>query len=127
MWKENKGEIITLIIILIVVLLIIAAIVGMIHYNNQYTEYEYQLCDMGDGVYAIYYTTHSRAPAYNYEVVTVCCNGNVHTFQGDVNISFTDGEPYIKVKDSNTVNADEMYVYVPQGTVVYQPSVDIGK
>lgn len=125
--KSVKEDIKYGIIFIGIIVLIVAAIVGMIHYANQYTEYEYKLCDMGDGVYAIYYTTHSRAPAYNYEVVTVCCNGNVHTFQGDVNISFTDGEPYIKVKDSNTVNADEMYVYVPQGTVVYQPSVDIGK
>lgn len=125
--KSEKEDIKCGIIFIGIIVLIVAAIVGMIYYSNQYTEYEYKLCDMGDGVYAIYYTTHSRAPAYNYEVVTVCCNGNVHTFQGDVNISFTDGEPYIKVKDSNTVNADEMYVYVPQGTVIYQPSVDIGK
>lgn len=32
-----------------------------------------------------------------------------------------------KVKNYNTVNSDDIYVYVPQGTVCYQPSVDIGK
>lgn len=99
----------------------------MIHYGNQYTEYEYQLHEMNEGVYAIYYTTHSRVPAHNYEVVTLCCNGNVYTLKGDVYISFTNSKPYAKVKNYNTVNADDIYVYVPQGTVVYQPSVDIGK
>lgn len=125
--KTVKKDIKYGVIFIGIIVLIVAAIVGMIHYSNQYTEYEYQLYEMNDGVYAIYHTTHSRAPAYNYEVVTVCCNGNVCTFKGNVNISFIDSEPYIKVKDSNTVNADEMWVYIPQGTVVYQPSLDIGK
>lgn len=108
-------------------MLIVAPIAGFIHYGSQYTEYEYKLYEMSDGVYAIYYTTHSRVPAHNYEVVTVCCNGNVRTFQGNVCISFTNDEPYVKVRDYNIVNADDIYVYVPQGTVAYQQSVNIGK
>lgn len=123
----DKSNIKCLIIIISIVVISAAIIGGMIHYGNQYTEHEYQLCEMNDGVYAIYYTTHSRVPAHNYEVVMVCCNGNVYTFKGNVNISFTDDEPYIKVKNYNTVNSDDVYVYVPQGTVCYQPSVDIGK
>ena len=125
--KSVKEDIKYGIIFIGIIVLIVAAIGGMIHYGNQYTEHEYQLCEMNDGVYAIYYTTHSRAPAYNYEVVTLCCNGSVYTFKGDVNISFTDGKPYAKVRNYNTVNNDDIYVYVPQGTVVYQPSVYIGK
>lgn len=125
--KSVKKDIKYGIICIGIIALIVAAIAGMIHYGNQYTEHEYQLYEMSNGVYAIYYTTHSRAPAYNYEVVTLCCNGNVYTFKGDVNISFTDGEPYAKVRNYNTVNSDDIYVYVPQGTVVYQPSVDVGK
>jgi hypothetical protein len=82
---------------------------------------------MNDGVYAIYYTTHSNVPANNYEVVTLCCGGNVCTFRGDVFISFTEGEPYTIVRRYNMVNADEIYVYVPQGTVSYQSSIHIGK
>ena len=125
--KTVKEDIKYGIIFIGIIVLIVAAIVGMIHYGNQYTEYEYKLYEMNDGVYAIYYNTHSSIPAYNYEVVTVCCNGNVCTFQGNVNISFTNNEPYVKVRDCNTVNADDIYVYVPQGTVVYQQSVNIGK
>lgn len=109
-----------------IIILFIAVICGLIHYGNQYTEQEYQLCEMEDGVYAIYYTTHSTVPAHNYEVVTLCCNGNVYTFQGNVNISFVNSEPYVKIRNYNTINNDDIYVYVPQGTVCYQPSVYIG-
>lgn len=123
----DKNNVKWIVVWISVIVLFVAVIGGLIHYGNQYTEHEYQLDEMNDGVYAIYYTTHSRAPAYNYEVVTLCCNGNVCTFKGNVNISFTDDESYAKVKNYNTVNNDDIYVYVPQGTVSYQPSVDIGK
>jgi hypothetical protein len=80
---------------------------------------------MSDGVYAIYYNTYSSIPAYNYEVVTVCGGGSVHTFKGDVTISFTNDEPYVKVRTYDVVNSDEIYVYVPKGTISYQPGVNI--
>ena len=106
---------------------VIVLIGSLINHGNKYTEYQSPLYEMNDGVYAIYYTTHSSVPAYNYEVVTVCCNGNIRTYQGNVYISFTNDKPYVKVKDCNIVNADDIYVYVPQGSVVYQPSVNVGK
>jgi hypothetical protein len=124
MTKRNIATIMTYITILIGVIVIIGS---LINHGNKYTEYQSPLYEMSDGVYAIYYTTHSSVPAYNYEVVTVCCNGNICTFKGNVNISFTNDEPYIKVKQYNIVNADEVYVYVPQGTVSYQPSVNVNQ
>lgn len=124
---KTKSNIKWFVIITLIIAFFISAICNFIHYSNQYTEHEYDLYEMNDGVYAIYYTTHSRAPAYNYEVITVCCNGSIYTFNGNVNISFTDGKPYVKMKNYNIANSDEINVYVPQGTVVYQPSVDIGK
>lgn len=114
-------------IIIGIIILFLAFICGSYHHCNQYTEHEYSLTEMNDGVYAIYYTTHSRVPAYNYDVVTLCCEGNTYTFKGDVFISFTDGEPYAKVKNYNMVNADDIYVYVPQGAVNYAESVNIGR
>lgn len=102
-------------------------IVCVVHYGNQSTENTYQLSGINEGVYAIYYNTHSRVPAQNYEVVTVCCNGNIYTFKGDVQISYVDTEPYITVKQYNLVNSDEVCIYVPKGTVVYEESVNIGR
>ena len=115
----------------IVIIGIIAAfllfIVCMVHYGNQNTENTYQLSEINEGVYVIYYNTHSRVPAQNYEVATVCCNGNIYTFKGGVQISYVDIEPYATVKQYNLVNSDEVHIYVPKGTVAYEESVNIGR
>lgn len=110
-------------IVIIICMLFVALIGGLIHHMHQYTEREYQLYEIENEVYAIYYTTHSDVPADNYEVITLCCGGNICTFEGHVSISFTNENPYVKVKNYNMVNADEIYVYVPQGTVSYAENI----
>lgn len=115
------------VIIFSIILAIVIFCAGLIYYGNQYTENRYSLSEINDGVYAIYYTTHSRVPAQNYEVVTLNCNGNIRTYRGNVSISYTNAEPYVNVRISNMVNADKIYVYVPQGTVAYEESVNIGR
>ena len=110
--------------IIAVFLLFIAC---MIHYGNRSTENTFQLSEVNDGVYAIYYNTHSRVPSENYEVITVCCNGNIYTFKGSVQISYVDTEPYATVKQCNLVNSDEVHIYVPKGTVLYEESINISR
>ena len=110
--------------IIAVFLLFIAC---MIHYGNRSTKNTFQLSEVNDGVYAIYYNTHSRVPSENYEVITVCFNGNIYTFKGSVQISYVDTEPYATVKQYNLVNSDEVHIYVPKGTVAYEESVNIGR
>ena len=114
--KIDKSTVIIIGIISAFVLFIIC----MIHYGNRSTENTFQLSEVNDGVYAIYYSTHSRVPAQNYEVITVCCNGNIYTFKGSVQISYVDTEPYATVKQYNLVNSDEVHIYVPKGTVSYE-------
>ena len=121
--KIDKSTLIVIGIISAFVLFIIC----MIHYGNRSTENAFQLSEVNDGVYAIYYSTHSRVPAQNYEVITVCCNGNIYTFKGSVQISYVDTEPYATVKQYNLVNSDEVHIYVPKGTVAYEESVNIGR
>jgi hypothetical protein len=123
----NKNKIKSTIKTTLVILVIVAIVWSFISYTCKTIEYEYRLYEMNDGVYAIYYNTHSNVPANNYEVVTLCCGGNVHTFRGNVFISFTDSEPYARVRNCNIVNGDDIYVYVPQGTVSYQSSVYVGR
>ena len=123
MKKIDKPTVIIIGIISAFVLFIIC----MIHYGNRSTENTLQLSEVNDGVYAIYYSTHSRVPAQNYEVITVCCNGNIYTFKGSIQISYIDTEPYATVKQYNLVNSDEVHIYVPKGTVVYEESVNIGR
>ena len=115
------------VIIIGIVSVFILFIVCMIHYGNRSTENTLQLSEVNDGVYAIYYSTHSRVPAQNYEVITVCCNGNIYTFKGSVQISYVDTEPYATVKQYNFVNSDEVHIYVPKGTVAYEESINIGR
>lgn len=115
------------IVIIGIIVAFLLFIVCVVHYGNQSTENTYQLSEINEGVYVIYYNTHSRVPAQNYEVVTVCCNGNIYTFKGDVQISYVDTEPYITVKQYNLVNSDEVCIYVPKETVAYEESVNIGR
>ena len=121
--KIDKSTVIIIGIISAFVLFIIC----MIYYGNRSTENTFQLSEVNDGVYAIYYSTHSRVPAQNYEVITVCCNGNIYTFKGSVQISYVDTEPYATMKQYNLVNSDEVHIYVPKGTVAYEESVNIGR
>ena len=115
------------VIIVGIISVFILFIVYMIHYGNRSTENTYQLSEVNNGVYAIYYNTHSRVPAQNYEVIMVCCNGNIYTFKGSVQISYVDIEPYATVKQYNLVNSDEVHIYIPKGTVAYEESVNIGR
>ena len=115
------------VIIIGIISAFILFIACMIHYGNRSTENTYRLSEVNDGVYAIYYSTHSRVPAQNYEVITVCCDGNIYTFKGSVQISYVDTEPYATVKQYNLVNSDEVHIYVPKGTVAYEENVNIGR
>ena len=121
--KNDKSTVIIISIISAFLLFIVC----MIRYGNRSTENTYQLSEVNNGVYAIYYNTHSRVPAQNYEVITVCCNGNIYTFKGSVQISYADTEPHATVKQYNLVNSDEVHIYVPKGTVAYEESVNIGR
>ena len=115
------------VIIIGIISAFILFIVCMIHYGNRSTENTFQLSEVNDGVYAIYYSTHSRVPAQNYEVITACCNGNIYTFKGSVQISYVDTEPYATVKQYNFVDRDEVHMYVPKGTVSFEKSVNIDR
>ena len=115
------------IVIICIIAIFLLFIACMIHYGNRSTENTFQLSEVNDGVYAIYYNTHSRVPAQNYEVITVCCNGNIYTFKGSIQISYIDTEPYATVKQYNLVNSDEVHIYVPKGTVAYEESINIGR
>ena len=115
------------VIIASIVSIFILFIACMIHYGNRSTENTYWLSEVNKGVYAIYYNTHSRVPAQNYEVITVCSNNSIYTFKGNVQISYVDTKPYAIVKQCNLMNSDEVHIYVPKGTVAYEESVNIGR
>lgn len=120
--KINKS----IIIMSIISILCIGVLAYIIVDSSQHIEYEYRLSEISDGVYGTYNTVVSSIPADNYDMITLCCNGQIRTFNGDVYITYTDSDPYVLHKDSKLVNADILYVYVPFGTIIYQSATGIG-
>ena len=123
--REDRMATIFLIVIIVMCVALVGACIAMASYGSQYTEHEYQLTEIYDGVYGTYSTVVSSIPAQNYDIITLCCNGNIRTFKGTVHISYTNGDAYVKYKDSNTVNADELWIYVPFDTIEYQGTTGI--
>ena len=123
--KSNKksDSMPVIIAIILFIVTVVSFVIWGVKSETEYVETKYNLFELNDGVYATYYTTHSTAPAYNYEVVTLNCDGNIYTFQGHVQITYTDDKPYVIHQKRNIVNADRMYVYVPSGSVEFQGSV----
>ena len=119
--RLDKSVIVALVFAIIVVVLFATLMI----FGNQYTEYEYSLSELKDGVYGVYSTVVSSIPAKNYDVITLCCDGSIKTFKGTVHVIYTDGEIYAKYKNSRLVNADEIWVYVPFGTIEYQGTTGI--
>ncbi len=114
-------------IIATIVLGLTAWVIWLVCAPIEYTSTTYQLNELNNGVYAIYYTTHSNVPADNYEVVTLNCNGDIYTFKGHVWISYlTDNtSPYVVYEDCDIVYADKISVYIPEGTVEYQGGIRV--
>ena len=80
--------------------------------------------ELDDGVYAVCTNFVSNVPANNYEMITICCNGQIRTYKGNVSITYTDKKPYAIVKDYyNLVNGEEVFIYVPYGSVEFQSNV----
>ena len=125
---RTKTTIIKVIAIAAIVLIPHTIIISMVRAGSRAEAETAQLDELSEGIYAIYYTTHSSAPAQNYEVVTLNCNGNIQTFKGKVTISYTNYSPYAEINSyPYLVNADEIHIYVPNGSVEYQMGVNISK
>lgn len=108
------------ILIICIVTVLIVFVVSAIRYGSQCVENNYVLSEIDDGTYAIYYETYSTVPAENYEMITVCFNNELYTFKGTVHVTYTDSEPYIIVRKYNSVNSDEVQLFVPKGTIKFK-------
>ena len=95
-------------------------------YADKHTETRYELQEIQDSTYGIFYRTVSTVPAHNYDVIQFCSNGNVYEFSGEVHITYADVEPYaVVVEYPNRVNSDIVHLYAPMGTVMYRESVGV--
>ena len=105
---------------------IISFVMWAYNNNTQYDELEYTLEEIEDGIYGYYGVTVSSIPAQNYQMITVYYGGSIRTLKGDIKICYTNGEPKIHIKDYNIVNADDIIVYVPKGTIINTGTTVIG-
>lgn len=115
------------------VVLIVGLIIGCVYlvkgcYNHTYVEsttVECVLSEINDGVYGYYNTVSSRAPAHNYEMITLCVNGSIRTFKGHVNINYTNGQSKLVWVQKNYIYGDIMNIYVPYGSIEMRPNVGL--
>mgnify|MGYP003178556036 CR=1 FL=1 len=66
--------------IIIAITAIVAIAIGIKafwNWVNETKKYECEIEEIQDGIYARYQSTVSRAPAYNYEIITVYVNGQL--------------------------------------------------
>lgn len=116
----------------IIAITVIAAIVIGIkifwNWANKTEKYECEIEEIQSGIYARYQSTASSTPAYNYEIITVCINGQLITYEGNVEFIFVENENKIEVTEKpNIVHSDKVIVYTPKDSVEYLGTVGIGK
>ena len=87
----------------------------------------YELSEITEGTYAIVDNVVSSIPAQNYTMVTICCNNTIKTYKGQVQIIYNNINTKAEIKTyPHLVNADEVKLYVPEGTVEYRGIVGTG-
>lgn len=112
----------------IVIVISIVALILFLNWVNKTKKYECEIEEIQSGIYARYQSTVSRAPAYNYEIITVCINRQLITYNGSVEFIFTEDENKIEVTEKpNMVRNDKIIVYTSKDSVEYLGTVEIGK
>lgn len=117
-----------IIIAIIAIATITIGIKAFWNWANETKKYECKIEEIQNGIYARYQSTVSRAPAYNYEIITVCVNGQLITYKGSVKFVFTENESRIEVAEKpNMVHSDKVIVYTSKDSVEYLKTIGIGK
>lgn len=115
-----------IIIAIIAIATIVIGIKAFWNWANETKKYECEIEEIQNGIYARYQSTVSRAPACNYEIITVCVNGQLITYKGSVKFVFTENENRIEVTEKpNMVYCDKVIVYTSKESVEYLGTVDI--
>lgn len=113
---------------IIPIIVIVVALILFLNWANKTEKYECEIEEIQSGIYARYQSTASSTPAYNYEIITVCINGQLITYEGNVEFIFAENENKIKVTERpNIVHSDKVIVYTSKDSVEYLGTVGIGK
>lgn len=113
---------------IIPIIVIVVALILFLNWANKTEKYECEIEEIQSGIYVRYQSTASSTPAYNYEIITVCINGQLITYKGSVEFIFVENGNKIKVTESpNIVHSDKVIVYTSKDSVEYLGTVGIGK
>nr|DAJ12227.1 MAG TPA: hypothetical protein [Bacteriophage sp.] len=113
---------------IIPIIAIVVALILFLNWANKTEKYECEIEEIQNGIYVRYQSTVSRAPAHNYEIITVCVNRQLITYKGSVEFVFTENENRIEVAEKpNIARCDEVTVYTSKDSVEYLGTVGIGK
>lgn len=113
---------------IILIIVLVVALILFLNWANKTEKYECEIEEIQSGIYARYQSTASSTPAYNYEIITVCINGQLITYEGNVEFIFVENENKIKVTEKpNIVHSDKVIVYTSKDSVEYLGTVGIGK
>ena len=124
--KTTKEYIKSTLFIICILALIFFGVYKLVSYGEYTEEYSYKLEEVKTGIYAIYNAVSSTTPAHNYEVVTICYNGQIRVFQGTVNIQQTNDTPHADIISRPHMNYnDEITIYIPKGTVEFAEGVGV--
>lgn len=94
---------------IIPIIVIVAALILFLNWANKTEKYECEIEEIQSGIYARYQSTASSIPADNYEIITVCINGQLITYEGNVEFIFVENENKIKVTEKpNIVHSDTL-------------------
>ena len=111
-----------------IIVISIVALILFLNWANKTEKYECEIEEIQSGIYVRYQSTASSIPAYNYEIITVCINGQLITYDGNVEFIFEENENKIKVTEKpNMVHSDKVIVYTSKDSVEYLGTVGIGK
>lgn len=109
-----------------IIVFVFFGVYKLVQYAEYTEEYSYELQEIKDGTYAIYHSVSSNVPANNYDVVTICYNGQIHMFQGEVIIQQTNDTPYVNIiRKPHMNNADEITVFIPKGAIEFIDNVGL--
>ena len=123
---ENMNKPFKIIIAIIVVSVV--ALILFLNWANKTKKYECEIEEIQNGIYVRYQSTVSRAPAHNYEIITVCIDGKLVIYKGSIEFIFTENENKIEVTEKpNLVRSDKVIVYTSKDNVEYLGTVGIGK
>ena len=111
-----------------IIVISIAALILFLNWANKTEKYECEIEEIQSGIYVRYQSTSSCTPAYNYEIITVCINGQLLTCKGSVEFIFAENENTIRVTEKPNVGRnDKVIVYTSKDNVEYLGTIGIGK